>query len=159
MKQPAPSELRPALLNALRRGTSVVLATVSADDTPSTAFCSWVVSVDPDTIALALDSRSTAHRNIVAGRRQVALEVLADNLILSVRGEARIVKEQLRSVPFPCALVTVSIADVRDHGVSGVIFTAPRYLFADGKEHRDEVERNIFEELARNHTRPKLTTD
>jgi hypothetical protein len=127
----------------------VVLATMSNDDVPSTAFCSWVVAANPETIALALDSRSTAHRNITAGNRQVALEVLADDLILSVRGEATIVKAQLDSVPFPCALVTVSIVDVRDHGVSGVIFQAPRYLFADDKGHRGDVERAIFEELTR----------
>lgn len=148
MRQPAPDKIRSALLGALQRGTSVVLATLSSDHFPSTAFCSWVVAANPDKIALALDSRSTAHRNIAAGNSQVALEVLADDMILSVRGDARIVKEQLRSVPFPCALVTVSIGDVRDHGVGGVIFKAPQYLFADGKEHRGEVERAIFEELA-----------
>lgn len=126
-----------------------MLATISGEGIPSTAFCSWVVAANPETVALALDSRSTAHRNIAAGNRQVALEVLADDLILSVRGEANIRQEQLRSVPFPCALVTVSIADVRDHGVSGVVFKPPQYLFADGKEHRGEVERAIFEELAR----------
>jgi len=149
MQQPGRAEIRQVLLAALQRGTSVVLATVSDDDVPSTAFCSWVVAANPDTIALALDSRSTAHRNITGGNRLVALEVLADDLILSVRGEANIVKEQLESVPFPCSLVTVSIADVRDHGVSGVIFQAPRYNFADDKEHRGDVERAIFEELAR----------
>ncbi|MDQ6767950.1 MAG: pyridoxamine 5'-phosphate oxidase family protein [Candidatus Eremiobacteraeota bacterium] len=153
MQQPAPDHIRSALQAALTRGTSVVLATVSNDGMPSTAFCSWVVAANPTTIALALDSRSTAHRNISAGSRQVALEVLADDMILAVRGEATVVKEQLRSVPFPCALVTVSIADVRDHGVGGVIFKPPQYLFADGKEHRGEVERAIFEELAREHHR------
>jgi hypothetical protein len=152
MHQPAPDEIRAALLAALRRGSSVVLATISNDKLPSTAFCSWVVAADEHTIALALDSRSTAHRNVTAGSKQVALEVLADDMILSVRGEATIVKEQLRSVPFPCALVTVSITQIRDHGVGGVIFRAPEYLFADGKEHRGEVERAIFEELAQ-HTR------
>jgi hypothetical protein len=152
MQQPAPDEIRAALLAALQRGSSVVLATVSNENLPSTAFCSWVVAADEHTIALALDSRSTAHRNITAGSKQVALEVLADDMILSVRGEATIVKEQLRSVPFPCALVTVSITQIRNHGVGGVIFRAPEYLFADGKEHRGEVERAIFEELAQ-HTR------
>ncbi len=151
MERPLPTTIRSALNSALQRGTSVVLATLSDDDVPSTAFCSWVVAANPDTLALALDSRSTAHRNITAGNTTVALEVLADDLILSVRGEARIVKEQLQSVPFPCSLVTVTIADVRDHGADGIIFTAPRYLFADGKEHRDEVERAIFAELAANH--------
>ena len=147
LQQPSGSEIRPALAQALQRGTSIVLATLSSAYVPSTAFCSWVVAADPDTIALALDSRSTAFRNLVDGSCQVALEVMADDMILSVRGEARVIKDQLRSVPFPCALVTVTIADVRDHGVSGVIFKAPRYLFEGGKEHRGEVERAIFEEL------------
>ncbi len=153
MQQPAPDEIRSVLHGALQRGSSVVLATTSNDGVLSTAFCSWVVAPDFHNIALALDSRSTAHRNILAGNRQVALEVLADDLILAVRGEARIVKEQLRSVPFPCALVAVSIDEVRDHGVDGVIFKPPQYLFADGKEHRAEVERAMFEEIAQEHAR------
>jgi hypothetical protein len=74
---------------------------------------------------------------------------MADGVSLSVRGDAAVVKEQMTSVPFPCALVTVSIDEVRDHGVDGVTFTAPRYVFADDKQHRDHVERTIFEELGR----------
>jgi len=142
-----PDALRALLHTALQRGSSVVLATVSKDGTPSTAFCSWVISLGNDRIAVALDSRSTGHRNIAAGNTAVALEVLADGLILSVRGSAAIAKEQLRSVPFPCALVSVTVAEVRDHRVAGVNFQAPRYFWADGKEHRGEVERAIFEEL------------
>ncbi|MBC5808840.1 MAG: pyridoxamine 5'-phosphate oxidase family protein [Candidatus Eremiobacter antarcticus] len=146
--QQRPSErLQKSLDTALQRGTSVVLATVSADGTPSTAFCTWVISTGPQTIALALDSRGTAYRNIASENRLVAIEVLADNLILSVRARASIIKTQLRSVPFPCALVEAAVIDVRDHGVRGVHFSAPHYVFPDGKDHRAEVERSIFEEL------------
>ncbi|MDQ6779890.1 MAG: hypothetical protein M3Z37_01880 [Candidatus Eremiobacteraeota bacterium] len=144
--QPSP-DLHQALHEALQRGSSVVLATISSDAKPSTAFCSWVLSLGNDRIAVALDSRSTAHRNILSGNTAVALEVLAEGLILSVRGAARIAKPQVRSVPFPCALVSVTIAEIRDHAVQGVHFHAPRYVWADGKEHRGEVERAIFEEL------------
>lgn len=147
MRHPKPEELGEALRAALKRGTGAILATVAEDGLPSTAFCSWMVSAGPERLALALDSRSTAHRNIAAGSAKVALEILADDLILAVRGEARIIKEQLRTVPFPCALVSVMVAEIRDHGVDGVVFTAPTYLFADGKEHRGEVESAIFEEL------------
>jgi hypothetical protein len=148
VQHPAPEQLRDALQAALKRGTGTVLATVSPDGLPSTAFCSWVVSVNPDELALALDSRSTAHRNISAGKTRVALEILADDLILAVRGEATIVKQQLATVPFPCSLVAVSILEIRDHGVDGVVFSAPTYLFADGKEHRSEIESAIFAELS-----------
>jgi len=148
MERRTDPELRVVLNTALQRGAAVVLATVSADGTPSTAFCSWVVSLSNDQIAVALDSRSTGHRNIRAGSTAVALEVLAEGVLVSVRGTAAIVKEQLQSVPFPCSLVTVSIAEVRDHAVPGVHFHAPHYVWADGKEHRGEVERAIFKELA-----------
>jgi len=147
--QPTQTEIREALQAALQRGTSVVLATVSDCGEPSTAFCSWVVAASAGTVALALDSRSTAYRNVTGRSHQVALEVMADGAILSVRGEATVVKEQMNSVPFPCALVAVSIGEVRDHGVDGVTFTAPRYVFADDKQHRGHVERAIFEELRR----------
>jgi hypothetical protein len=147
MRHPDAHELQSALRDALGRGAGTVLATVSERGAPATAFCSWVVSADEDGLALALDARSTAHRNVRAGRTQVALEILADDMILAVRGTAQVVKEQMRSVPFPCSLVVVHVDEIRDHGVDGVVFTAPRYLFADGKEHRSEVERAIFEEL------------
>ncbi len=149
MQHPPREELNNALQTALRRGTGTILATVSAEGLPSTAFCSWIVSAGPRRLALALDSRSTAHRNVAGGNTKVALEILADDMILAVRGDAAIVKEQLLTVPFPCALVSVTIGEIRDHGVDGVVFTPPKYLFADGKEHRDEVERAIFEELAK----------
>ena len=147
-RQQSDHALRSALHDSLQGGTSVVLATLSVDERPSTAFCSWVLSLAGGQIAVALDSRSTAHHNITQGRTAVALEVLADELVLSVRGVAHIVKEQLRSVPFPCSLVSVSVDEVRDHAVQGVHFQAPRYMWADGKEHRGEVERAIFKELA-----------
>jgi hypothetical protein len=148
MQHPTHDELASALQAALKRGTGTILATVSAEGLPSTAFCSWIVTAGRDRLALALDSRSTAHRNISGGVTRVALEILADDMILAVRGEATIVKAQLKTVPFPCALVSVTIAEIRDHGVDGVVFTPPKYLFADGKEHREDVERAIFEELA-----------
>jgi hypothetical protein len=148
VQHPAPEQLRHALQKVLKAGTGTVLATVSDEGLPSTAFCSWIVSVSSDELAVALDSRSTAHRNISSGNTKVALEILADDMILAVRGEATIVKEQLDAVPFPCALVTVRIFDVRDHGVDGVVFSAPTYLFSDGKEHRREVETAIFAELS-----------
>ncbi len=139
--------LRAALQQGLRGGTSVVLASVSAEGAPSTALLSWVVATSSQSIALALDVRGAGYANILAGRNLVALEVLDDDMVLSVRGRARIRKERLKSVPFPCALATIDVLKIRDHTLSGVRFQAPRYLFADDKKHRREVEHAIFAEL------------
>src|SRR5215470_19311095 len=95
-------ELGRLLYGALRGGTAVVLATVGEDGTPSTALNTWIVAKDDHTVALAVDTRSTAYANISAGRTKVAFEVLADDLILSVRGAATMVKERLQGVSFPC---------------------------------------------------------
>jgi hypothetical protein len=141
--------LRTLLRGALQGGTSVVLATVGADSVPSTALNSWIVAKDERIVALAMDTRSSAYANISAGRRGVAFELLADDLILAVRGTAVVVKERLASVAFPCALVHISVDAIRDHTVPEVRFQGPRYTYADHKGHRSDVETAIFEELAR----------
>ena len=54
----------------------------------------------------------------------------------------------MTSVPFPCAAVTVHIREIRDHSVRGIRFYAPTYEFGVDKQHRGDVERAVFAELA-----------
>jgi hypothetical protein len=141
--------LHALLRGALNGGTSVVLATCGEDGTPSTALNSWLVAKDENIVALAMDTRSTAYSNISAGRARVGFEVLADDLILAVRGTATIVKERLATVAFPCAMVHIAVDSIRDHTVTSVRFQGPRYTYADNKGHRSDIELAIFAELAR----------
>jgi hypothetical protein len=141
--------LREAMRDLLRGGTVVVLASVSPDGVPSTALVSWIVAKGPRRLAMALDKRGSAYTSIVAGSNQIALEIMADDILLSIRGVARIEKDGLQSVPFPCALAMVSVDEIRNHMVSGLRFHGPRYAYARDKEHRGDVERQIFEELER----------
>jgi len=141
--------LRKAMHELLRGGTVVVLATVSPERVVSTALCSWIVAKGPTRLALALDKRSSAYASIVAGCDQIALEVMADGILLSIRGTAVIARDSLETVPFPCALATVEVDEIRDHMIAGLEFHGPRYRFTGAKEHRSDVERKIFEELER----------
>ena len=141
--------LRTAMHDLLRGGTVVVLASVSPDGVPSTALCSWIVAKGPHRLALALDKRSSAYTSIAAGSDQIALEVMADEILLSIRGKASIHKDSLDAVPFPCALVAVDVKEIRDHMIGGLEFHGPRYRFTDTKQHRSDVERKIFDELER----------
>jgi hypothetical protein len=138
--------LRTAMHELLRGGTIVVLASVSPDGVPSTALCSWIVAKGPRKLALALDRRSSAFSSIKAGSDQIALEIMADNILLSVRGKATIERD-LDNVPFPCALAMVEVVEIRDHMLGGMHFKGPRYAFTEGKEHRSDVEQRIFNEL------------
>ena len=142
------AELRRAMHAALGGGTAVVLATVSTTGVPATALCTWVVAVGTDSIALALDHRSGAYANIAAGSTKVAMEILADDLVIAARGESRVARGEMASVPFPCAAICVHISEIRDHSVRGIRFHAPTYVFEAEKQHRIEVERKIFAELA-----------
>ena len=106
----------------------------------------WVVARNPQTVALAADTRSRSMRNLRANSK-IALEVLGDDLCYGLRGAAVLEKEQMDSPPFPCALVAVKVEEVRDHGAAGVTFHGPRYSFQAGKEHRKNVEESVFAEL------------
>ncbi len=133
---------------ALSGGTAVVLATVSKTGIPATALCTWVVAIGSGNIAIALDHRSSAYVNIAAGSTHIALEMLADDLVIAARGTATVAQTNMASTPFPCAAVVIDITEIRDHSVKGICFHAPTYVFDEDKQHRGEVERAVFAELA-----------
>jgi len=141
-----PMEMPAVLVQFLLGGQACVVATVDDEGAPQTTLMTWVVARNPQTLAMAVDTRSRAIRNLRRNGR-LGIEVLGDNLCYGLRGTAVIEKESMQSAPFPCALVAVKIEDVRDHGAAGVHFVGPRYSFADGKEHRKTVEDAIFAEL------------
>jgi hypothetical protein len=144
----AEHELRRAMRAALGGGTAAVVATVSKDGVPATALCTWVVAGASSSVAIALDHRSSAYVNIASGNTRVAMEVLADDLVIAARGDAIIARRSMTSVPFPCAAVVVHITEIRDHSVRGIRFHAPTYEFGVDKQHRGDVERSVFAELA-----------
>ena len=141
-------ELRRAMRAALGGGTAAVVASVSKDGIPATALCTGVVAGPAGSVAIALDHRSSAYINIASGSVHIALEILADDLVIAARGDARVVRERMASVPFPCAAVEVQITEIRDHSVRGIRFHAPTYVFDADKKHRGDVERAVFAELA-----------
>ena len=146
MADQAPSEMPPHLVQFLLGGQALVVATVDEQGVPLTTLMTWAVARDPQTLTLAVDTRSRSMRNIRADPK-VAIEVLGDDLCYGLRGTAVVEKEQMQSAPFPCALVAVHVDEVRDHAASGVQFRGPRYSFHPGKEHRKGVEEAVFAEL------------
>ena len=136
----------PRLVQYLLGGQTCVIATVDEDGLPNTTLMTWVVARNSQTLAIAVDHRSRAMRNLRANGR-MAIEVLGDDLCYGLRGTAVVEKEALASTPFACALVAVKIEEVRDHGAAGVRFVGPSYSFHEGKEHRRSTEQAVFAEL------------
>ncbi|HEY6908116.1 MAG TPA: pyridoxamine 5'-phosphate oxidase family protein [Myxococcales bacterium] len=142
----APAEMPPHLVQFLVGGKTCVVATVDEQGLPQTTLMTWVVARNPQTLTIAVDTRSRALRALRANGR-IAVEVLGDDLCYGLRGTALVEKELMQSAPFPCALVAVKLEDVRDHGAAGVRFVGPSYSFHPGKEHRKGVEESVFAEL------------
>jgi hypothetical protein len=146
MSDATPSSMPPHLVQFLLGGQTCVFATVDEQGSPQTTVMTWVVARNPQTLAVAVDIRSRAMRNLRQNGK-VAVEVLGDDLCYGLRGTAVFEKELMESAPFPCALVAIKIEDVRDHGATGVRFVGPSYSFHPGKAHRKGVEEAIFAEL------------
>ena len=142
----APAEMPPHLVQFLLGGQACVVATVDEKGRPMTTLMTWVVARNPQTLTLAVGTRGKSLRNM-RKHPQVAIEVLGDDLCYGLRGVAVIEKEQMRSAPFPCALVAVRVEEVRDHGAAGVRFIGPSYSYHSGKEHRGDFEKAVFAEL------------
>lgn len=136
----------PGLARLLRNGQPCVLATVDPEGAPYTTFMSWVSARDDRTVCLALDTRGRAMRNL-QHNPSVALEVLAPDRVLGLRGVARIGAEQVASCPFPAVRVEIDVSEGRDHTGHGIIWQGPAYSFAEGKEHRYAVEQAVLAEL------------
>ncbi len=146
MPDATPPQMPPHLVQFLLGGETCVVATVDEQGWPQTTLMTWVVARNPQTLTIAVDNRGRSMRNL-RGNPKVAVEVLGDDLCYGLRGTAVVEKEAMASSPFPCALVSVKIEEVRDHGAAGVKFVGPRYHFEPGKEHRRGVEEAVFAEL------------
>ena len=136
----------PGLKRLLHSGQPCVLATVGPDGAPVTTFMSWVAARDDRTICLAIDTRGTALPNMQRNPA-VALEILAPDRVLGIRGTARVYHEQVKSCPFPAVVVVIDVTEGRDHTGQGIVWQGPSYSFVEGKEHRYAVERAVVDEL------------
>lgn len=134
------------LKRLLRAGQPCVLATVDAAGAAYTTVVSWVTAHDEETVCLALDPRGTAFRNLRHSRK-VALEILAQDRVVGIRGNARVHHRQIAACPFPSVLVEIEVVETRDHTGRGIEWQGPTYRYVEGKEHRDAVERAVLEEL------------
>ena len=120
------SELPPKAVEALAGGWLVLVATVDEDGSPYTMVMNWAAARDAKTVRLSLDRRTRTLDNIRRNGR-IALEVMADGLIIGVRGTARIIQEEMAHAPIPSAMVEMTVERVKDDLIDGVEFRGPSF--------------------------------
>ncbi|HYZ77775.1 MAG TPA: pyridoxamine 5'-phosphate oxidase family protein [Gaiellaceae bacterium] len=131
-----------------------ILATASADGFPTTTLVSWLCAPDDGHVVIALDRRGLAFSNVL-DNPNVALELVIDGFVATLRGPVTILSDQLCCAPFPSAALLLEIHEVRDHSVAGVSISPPRYRFSQDKARYASTESAIVAELREicNHAR------
>jgi hypothetical protein len=127
-------ELPPRVLEALQGGVEVVLATVDAGGWPDTAPFSWVLALDVKTIRLGINSDTTTLGNVRDNGRAM-LHLSGKGMVVSIKGQARVIKETMESTPFPTTLVEMTVLEVKDDSVVGRMFTSDSAVRWSGSMH------------------------
>ena len=119
MSENAPAEMPPQLVQFLLGGKALVVATVNEQGAPVTSLMTWAVARNPLTVALAVDLRNRALRNIrpsivyvldqsgsMGRERKLQRAVVMLKALLFVRVTAVTVTLGMENVPVSaCALV------------------------------------------------------
>jgi len=117
------NELGQEVIDIINRlATIVVVATVDEDGSPRTAPFGWVYAKDVRTIRFSTSRGHDTYKNIVRDGRVMICLLEEGNTAISIKGNARVCKEQL-STREHCAMVEVDITGVKSDvtGVARVI--------------------------------------
>jgi len=105
-----------------RQATIVVVATVDEDGSPRTAPFGWVYAKDGRTLRFSTSRGHDTYKNIVRDGRVMICLLEEGNTAISIKGDARVCKEQL-STREHCAMVELDIKSIKSDvtGVASVI--------------------------------------
>lgn len=125
--QVEPKLIKP-LFDELQQERFITVATVDHESGgPNVSAVSWVLAKNEETIYFAIDCRSRVIQNI-NNNNKVVINVIANESIYSISGDAVIKIELLEGVPLKLTLVELMIKEVRDVMFYGSkITTAPEY--------------------------------
>jgi uncharacterized pyridoxamine 5'-phosphate oxidase family protein len=100
------------LLN--REATIVIVSTVDEDGCPRTAPFGWVYAKDSKTILFSTSRGHDTYKNIVRDGRVMVCLLDEFNTAISIKGNARVCKEQLETISWNIAVVEIEITDVKN---------------------------------------------
>lgn len=147
MTEPLSTTLTPELVALLAKERLVLLATVDETGAPNVSAISWVHAPDARRVRFAVANRSRIVENVRKNSR-VALAVFAQESILSISGEARIVQETMDGVPLKLALVEVAVSEVRDVMFYGAkIAVEPRYEKTYNPQAAAKLDQQVLEAM------------
>lgn len=115
------SELSREAFNLLNSEiTTVVIATVDEDGYPRTAPFHWIVAKDRKTLKVAVNPRHVTYENIKRDGRVMVCVLDRGNIAIGIKGRAKIIKEDMKSVPWLITMVEIKIDEVKSDALAWV---------------------------------------
>ena len=141
------SELPPEVFAVLRKPNRAInpvpiVATVDPDGTPRTAPFGSVRAVTPRLLRMACQHFHDTYANLCRDARVMVALVAPPNIAVSIRGQARVLREQMK-IDERSAILEIDIEEVKNDMVAGAIGSAITFFPRD--EHRDWFEAALSE--------------
>jgi hypothetical protein len=147
MTSPPGAALAGRALEVLREGVPAVLITVGEDGWGHAAM-TWAVAVEPNRLRFGVDHATRTSANLERTKK-VALEIIAkDNVILLVKGTARMVRPRIDAAPFAMSMWEVTLSEIKDQQFAGVVVQPLRFQWTGARAAQmPSVERAILAEM------------
>lgn len=143
MSTAAGSQIPDRVVDWLRGGNPIVVATVGGDSRPYACIVGSGVAIDTSRVRFALFSNSRTLANIRANSA-VFVETLGDGLVFGMSGAARVIKDPMDSSAYPphhYTMVEVVVDGVKDDHPPGVRITGMSYDFGPSRQPVERLRR------------------
>ncbi len=134
------------VFNLLKRLTPSVVATAK-DNKPYTTFITWLIAKDENTIRFAVNKDSLTANN-VKENPYVSIEVFGDGIAYSISGLAKIIKDEIETLPFPVSVIEVKVENVVDNLFPGGTVTGEiPFKHTGDVEKAEDLDKKVLEAL------------
>ncbi len=134
------------LVNLMKDLTPSVVAT-ARDNKPYTTFITWLIAKDERTIRFAVNKDSLTAQNI-RENPSVCIEVFGENTASSISGTAKVIKEEIETLPFPVSVIEVNVENVVDNLFPGADITGKiPFVHTGDVEKAKELDEKVLEAL------------
>ncbi len=134
------------VLNLLKNLTPSVVATAK-ENKPYTTFITWLIAKDEKTIRFAVNKDSLTASNIKENP-YVSIEVFGDGIACSISGSAKIIKDEIETIPFPVSVIEVNVENVVDNLFPGGTVTGKIPFKHTGDiEKAEDLDKKVLEAL------------
>lgn len=142
------TKLIQSLFQELQKSRLVTIATVDHETGgPNVCAISWILAKDETTIYFAIDIRSRVIENI-RENDQVVINLIANESVYSISGNAKIKEEKIEGVPLKLALVELKINEVRDVMFYGSKITVePQYDKTYDRVAAERLDKQVMDAL------------